>query len=105
MGAGPENYAYVLSTILATGQHLFNFDPRVISTGPIWAKRTIDSEMANANTYGIIFGSTETVLYTYGYHNGMSKVSRIDTNSKSGSIKWAYGLKGNLTESQAIAHR
>lgn len=105
IGSFPTNYAFVLSSVLQSGQHLFKFDPLTFNPSAIWAKRTFNSDIRNAINYGIIFGSSESVLYTYGYHDGAFKVSRINADSLKGSVSWTYGLKGNLTDSQAISQK
>lgn len=68
------------------GQHLFKFDPYIYSANPIWAKTSSNSDFGNAITYGIIFGNKESILYTYGIHLGVFKVSRIDADSELGII-------------------
>jgi hypothetical protein len=97
IGYGPEYPAYVLSSIMFSGLHLFRFDPKTFSPSPQWARRTSNSNPGNAVPYLINFGNFENILYIFGYHNGANKVSRV--SPVTGDILWTYGLYGNLTES------
>jgi hypothetical protein len=77
--------AYVLSnyqdaTFSCTGQHLFKFDPRTITTNPYsWTKKTTGSITSNCGHLGLTFGRSESVLYAFSWFNSLSTVTLLDT--------------------------
>ncbi len=82
---------------------MFSFDPLTLSPA-LWAKKT------NTGCYphlGIIFGSSENIIYIYSYDSSALKVTWfIDSSSSTPSYSWTYGFSGNIkTEYVAIAHK
>jgi hypothetical protein len=86
ISSGASPMAYVLSnyqdsTLLCSGQHLFKFDPKTITSA--WTLKTAGSSTNNCGHLGLTFGRGESVLYAFSRYNRLSTVTLLDTAGNS----------------------
>ena len=86
VSSGVSPMAYVLSNYNDSGGHgqrLFKFDPLTFSNEPVWKRRTHGTN--HYGHLGLVFGRSESFLYSFSWIDGESTVSLLDTN---GISKW-----------------
>jgi hypothetical protein len=64
------------TAIPCDGKNIFAFDPIIYSNQPRWALKSPSA--TECSTFGVVFGSVESILYALNQHLNTIKVTRLD---------------------------